>query len=752
MKKYLLLTILLYSVSYQLFAECDMMAMLTKTGYIMPDINNGLDDYDCPDELFQFLQNVSSGNDNNDGYGVIYYKDNIPTLFPGQMFHQVGIGTHYGTNPEEMNNAYTAISNPNLNASIVLGHARNTSQGAYGSHPFWFNADTDNDGNDDTTFTFQHNGDCSDLQEGMLDYLIDTHGAGWFNSSEHPSNWGASSSYYTQWIDSELLFHFIMSHILEYNGDVTAGIIAALNYNGEYGNFEDYFHNQSSTYKINFVLSDGNNLYAFRNYTGYNLSYKSFGNDFVSLKTDTIITGGQNIAQHSLVKIPRNGNITTYNDIFNLGTRLFTSGYNWVSFPRLTDQNSGTGYEYEQAYYENGLPGLFQLNSTGAPTIYGFDEIQGQRLGTNTVMIIDYLYQSFEDNLFDNMLYRHEGYKVKVDSNVDPTVLIVDGDRLASTYSLDDEALSAGVYHWLGYWLPYSQNVDDAFGKGTSNDVWQYVEVVKAEEWTWMDMNSSRGFIGKEPKPSMEIKPLEYGKAYLVKFNQNIDNFQWNDSNMMAVPTKNLAPQNFTYEEKSDYEVIDLLNIPNGVEEIGVYENGVCLGAVVVQDSAEQVLVYSDTANRDAGNFTFELYTGSRANDKIKKYEVLNQYSGKYEAKPLTAGRNEYSVVRFDSETPEDQPTDAVLVTEVYSNYPNPFNPTTTIFFSLPSEQNIELEIYNSKGQKVKSIYSGIAKEGKHSVVWNGTDSNKKAVSSGVYFYKLKTQNDTFNCKMLLMK
>jgi predicted glutamine amidotransferase len=739
----------MWLITINIFAECDMFGMLTKAGYIMPDINNGLNDFDHPDELFQFLQSVSVGDDNNDGYGVIYYKDNIPTLFPTQIFHQVGLGTHYGNSPGEMNQAINAISNPGYNAAIVMGHARDTSQGAYGAHPFWLHADTDNDGNEDTTFTFQHNGDCSDLRENMLDYLTDKHGL----SSFYPSNWDASPNNYTDWIDSELLFHFIMSHVLDYGGDVVAGIIAALNYNGEYGNFANYFQNDSENYKINFILSDGDNLYAFRNNTVNNLSYKDHGNNFVSIKTDTTILGGQDIAQHSLVKIPRSGNISTYNDIFDLDTRLFTSGYNWVSFPRLIDQNTGTGYDYEQAYYENGLPGLFQLTPGGSPTIEGFDEIEGHRLSEVGGMNIKYTdLNGFNDTDFDNMLIRHEGYKVKVTSGADPTVLIIDGERLPSDYTLSNETLDANKYHWLGYWLPYSQNVDDAFGKGTANDIWQYVEVVKSQKWTWMDLNSSRSFSGKEPKPSMEIKPLEYGKAYLVKFNQDIEDFQWCDSNMMTAPLKKMEVENFTYQEKADYEAIDLLNIPAGVQEIGVFENGICLGAVVVQDSAEQVLVYSEAANRDAGNFTFELYSGTRATKRIKRYEVLNQHSGKYESRALTAGRNEYSVVRFNSDFAEEQAEETLLQPELYHNYPNPFNPTTTISFNLPTEQDIDLEIYNSKGQKVKTIYSGTAEQGRHSMLWNGMDNDNKAVASGVYFYQLQTADKTFNRKMLLMK
>jgi hypothetical protein len=173
---------------------------------------------------------------------------------------------------------------------------------------------------------------------------------------------------------------------------------------------------------------------------------------------------------------------------------------------------------------------------------------------------------------------------------------------------------------------------------------------------------------------------------------------------------------------------------------------------VVVQDSAEQVLVYSEAANRNAADFTFEFSYDARSSEKIQKYEVLNLQTGNFAAQPLTAGRNEYSVVRFQPDFAEEQAEDTPLQIELFNNYPNPFNPTTTISFNLPTAQEINLEIYNIKGQKVKTIYSGTAEPGRHSMVWSGVDSSNKAVGSGVYFYQLQTAEKTYHRKMLLMK
>ncbi|RLC58267.1 MAG: hypothetical protein DRH89_01540 [Candidatus Cloacimonadota bacterium] len=87
------------------------------------------------------------------------------------------------------------------------------------------------------------------------------------------------------------------------------------------------------------------------------------------------------------------------------------------------------------------------------------------------------------------------------------------------------------------------------------------------------------------------------------------------------------------------------------------------------------------------------------------------------------------------------------------SNYPNPFNPATTISFSVTQTSSfVNLDIYNIKGQKVKQLISDQLSAGQRTVIWNGTDDNGKSVSSGIYFYKLKTANFEKTKKMIFLK
>jgi len=89
---------------------------------------------------------------------------------------------------------------------------------------------------------------------------------------------------------------------------------------------------------------------------------------------------------------------------------------------------------------------------------------------------------------------------------------------------------------------------------------------------------------------------------------------------------------------------------------------------------------------------------------------------------------------------------------KLYQNYPNPFNPETTIGFELNSPENISLEIFNSLGQRVTTIYQGYLSAGSHRYYWNGLNSQGLPVSSGIYFYRLSSTHSVLNRKMYLIR
>lgn len=149
-----------------------------------------------------------------------------------------------------------------------------------------------------------------------------------------------------------------------------------------------------------------------------------------------------------------------------------------------------------------------------------------------------------------------------------------------------------------------------------------------------------------------------------------------------------------------------------------------------------------------------DIYYLSLFMDDAKKGRVLSKYSGKdnlpksfsdfeEKRKQIMKGIRNLSTNEF----PEPNP--AKLMT---SNYPNPFNPSTTIKYALPKDSHVNISIYNIKGQKVKNLLSENVKAGHHKIVWDGRDHYNKKAASGVYFYRVETNTKSINKKMLLLK
>jgi fibronectin type 3 domain-containing protein len=99
-----------------------------------------------------------------------------------------------------------------------------------------------------------------------------------------------------------------------------------------------------------------------------------------------------------------------------------------------------------------------------------------------------------------------------------------------------------------------------------------------------------------------------------------------------------------------------------------------------------------------------------------------------------------------------NDPEELTPAAAVISNYPNPFNPETTIEMNLAAAGQAKLNIYNTRGQLVKTLVNDVLEAGKNYATWNGTDSNDNPVTSGIYFYQLETGNQTTTRKMVMLK
>jgi len=87
----------------------------------------------------------------------------------------------------------------------------------------------------------------------------------------------------------------------------------------------------------------------------------------------------------------------------------------------------------------------------------------------------------------------------------------------------------------------------------------------------------------------------------------------------------------------------------------------------------------------------------------------------------------------------------------LYQSYPNPFNPVTTISFSLTAREKVQLEVFNSLGQKVKTLISREMPAGKHTVIWDARNDAGNPLGSGVYFYQISAGGFVQTRKMILL-
>jgi len=95
---------------------------------------------------------------------------------------------------------------------------------------------------------------------------------------------------------------------------------------------------------------------------------------------------------------------------------------------------------------------------------------------------------------------------------------------------------------------------------------------------------------------------------------------------------------------------------------------------------------------------------------------------------------------------------DVAQETRLFGNYPNPFNPSTSIQYALGKESYVTLRVYNSLGEEVVTLVNEFQGAGNKTVTWNGKNNSGSSVASGLYIYTLETSGVVLSEKILLMK
>ncbi|MCL2063162.1 MAG: T9SS type A sorting domain-containing protein [Candidatus Cloacimonetes bacterium] len=133
-------------------------------------------------------------------------------------------------------------------------------------------------------------------------------------------------------------------------------------------------------------------------------------------------------------------------------------------------------------------------------------------------------------------------------------------------------------------------------------------------------------------------------------------------------------------------------------------------------------------------------------------YSINNVHTFLDAEKIVIVSSSGINVYDFEYTVSEDDELAPIMQTQLMPNFPNPFNPTTMIAFENAVDGNVSIDIFNIRGQRVRSLVNEHFQAGRHSIEWNGLDDNNRAVSSGVYFYQMRAGEHSEVRRMVLIK
>ncbi|MDZ7375881.1 MAG: T9SS type A sorting domain-containing protein, partial [candidate division KSB1 bacterium] len=167
-------------------------------------------------------------------------------------------------------------------------------------------------------------------------------------------------------------------------------------------------------------------------------------------------------------------------------------------------------------------------------------------------------------------------------------------------------------------------------------------------------------------------------------------------------------------------------------------------GEIVIDDGSGGYRVGDDFSIAYRGNLDSTFALG----DKIEKIIGIGNFSFyHYKLDP----RNESDIIGHTTGIKQKRVSHE-LIYDLSQNYPNPFNPTTTIAYRIGKKGAVELSIYNVLGQKIKTLVDEVKPAGNYQVSWDGTNQLGQLVSSGIYFYSLKSGEFIKTNKMVLLR
>lgn len=357
---------------------------------------------------------------------------------------------------------------------------------------------------------------------------------------------------------------------------------------------------------------------------------------------------------------------------------------------------------------------------------------------------------------------RKDGFKLRI-NNRNKHYLYVRGSRVAENSPFI-------IYHdrenWIGYYRFQPQHVLNALDAVIDN-----IKSVKAEGWSMHrscedndDNRSTWTFAFEFYHTGGPV--MEYGKMYKITTLDSVTtniSHSWPPAgdNPPEIPYKE-GTRFFTFDDREEYEsfFIEEIEDDENVLEVAVFAGDECVGASVFLGGYPlEILAYTDESHLNE-EISFAIHREDQRGEaeRIRVVEVRDNISGEYREAVVKPLRQEYTRVRLGKNEGEYE---VIVKPEMIlsQNYPNPIYSSTAsrsylteIPFYVSQNREVTLTIYNVRGQRVITLFSGIAEEGKHIIGWNGLNEMNRQVSSGVYFYRLESGEQAVTRKMLIIR
>jgi hypothetical protein len=408
---------------------------------------------------------------------------------------------------------------------------------------------------------------------------------------------------------------------------------------------------------------------------------------------------------------------------------LLRSGWTWLSYPRL-ERDGNDPVSAVEVLTNNIEPADF---TEGKMT-----NLPPQSISEKFIEYINNIW-TVTGYLTDVLSTR--GYKLNLKPEDERTISLY-GSVLDPSTQMD---LYAGYANWIGFFPAQTMTVSEAFAS-----IWDNISEIRHQDWAIANPSGNQ-----PPVPDYMLNfTLSYGDMVIVRVFDSCT-FQWPSNADPETPLSAPETQYFTYDKAADYTPFYVEMNPDSLPvEIAVYEDTICIGAAVVQDSIVEINGYLTDSLGYNPEISFISHYGLKSAGKtVKKYSVYNFKTNRMENRIIRSkDKADYYWISLKGGTAYENEEIGTSGDIEFKVYPNPFSNQTNFIYELKKPTKVGLYIYDTKGMRIKTLIDGNQTSGIYKLAWNGKNDSGKALQPGIYYYSFFANGLNKNGKLVIIE